>query len=93
MKSMCTDNVTEKGLNNDIWCGTFGAGANQNCSHLPGLKIILHTMLKPFSFGLERCDDQAVTNKMCRVADALAGAKAAKRDIHTVYHELANLTG
>lgn len=33
-------------------------------------------MLEAFAFWFEGCYDQAVTNKMGRVSDALAGTKA-----------------
>lgn len=60
----------------------------QSCSYLPGLKIILHTVLETFSFRFERCHNQAVTNKMCRVPNALAGTKAVNRNMQSIYHEL-----
>lgn len=70
------------------------------CSHLPGLEVILDAVLETFSFRLERRHDQAVTNKVCRVSDALAGAKAANTNTKyrsgpanwtitsIIYHEL-----
>lgn len=76
--------ITYTGLNGIIICCIIAETHN----YLPGLKIILDTVLETFSFRLEWCHNQAVTNKMCRVADALAGTKAEKRNMQSIYHKL-----
>lgn len=53
-------------------------GGIQTLTYLPGLKVILYTVLETFAFRFERRYNQAVANKMCRVADALASAEAVK---------------
>jgi len=46
-------------------------------SYLAGLEIIFHTMLKAFSFRLQRCHDETVPHKVSRVTDSFAGAETA----------------
>lgn len=48
-------------------------------AYLARLKVILHAVLEPLAFGLEGCHNQAVAHKVCRVADAFAGAEAVSK--------------
>lgn len=43
--------------------------------YLTRLEIILHTVLKAFSFGLQRCHDETVSHKVSRVTNSFTGAK------------------
>lgn len=45
-------------------------------AYLARLKVVLHAVLEPLAFGFEGRHDQAVAHKVCRVADAFAGAEA-----------------
>ena len=48
-------------------------------TYLAWLKIIFHTVLKTFSFGLQWCNDQTIANKMSRVTNSFASTKTAKK--------------
>lgn len=48
-------------------------------TYLAWLKIVFHTVLKAFAFGLQWCDYETVANKMGRVANSFASTKTIKK--------------
>lgn len=81
MENAAAESRRLKSILLDMDLTSVPTGEIQTLTYLPGLKVILHTVLETFAFRLERRHDQAVANKMCRVADALASAEAAKSKV------------